>query len=80
MTDDAIERGGASGSKQPPKAVPTRPRSTLRSSGLGAQIEELALAAAQLETTLPAKIDGALQDGLREQVKPVGRNLAESAA
>ena len=29
------------------------------------------------ESTLPAKIDGALQDGIREQVRPVGRNLAE---
>ena len=41
------------------------------------QVESLAETAAQLEATLPAKIDGALQDGLREQVRPVGRNLAE---
>ena len=42
-----------------------------------AQVEDLALAAAELESTLPARIDGALQDGIREQVRPVGRNLAE---
>ena len=42
-----------------------------------AQVEDLALAAAELQSTLPARIDGALQDGIREQVRPVGRNLAE---
>jgi hypothetical protein len=42
-----------------------------------AQVEELAQAAAELQATLPAKIDGALQDAVREQVRPVGRNLAE---
>jgi Cu/Ag efflux pump CusA len=42
-----------------------------------AQVEELAQAAAGVEATLPSRIDNALQDGLREQVKPVGRNLAE---
>ncbi len=42
-----------------------------------AQVEDLAQAAAELQSTLPAKIDGALQDGIREQVRPVGRNLAE---
>ncbi len=42
-----------------------------------AQVEDLAQAAAELESTLPARIDGALQDGIREQVRPVGRNLAE---
>ena len=41
------------------------------------QVEALAAAAAELETTLPARIGDAVQDGLRAQVLPVGRNLAE---
>lgn len=42
-----------------------------------AQLEALAQTAAELESVLPAKIEGAVADGLREQVLPVGRNLAE---
>ena len=76
MTDDAIgrarERLEAAAEGRPDPAAVDAALERAR-----AQIEELALAAAQLEATLPAKIDGALQDGLREQVKPVGRNLAE---
>jgi hypothetical protein len=76
MTDDAIERARerleAAAEGRPDPAAVDAALERAR-----AQIEELALAAAQLEATLPAKIDGALQDGLREQVKPVGRNLAE---
>jgi hypothetical protein len=41
------------------------------------QIESLAAAAADLEGTLPERITGAVQDGLRAEVLPVGRNLAE---
>jgi hypothetical protein len=41
------------------------------------QIEALAATAAELETTLPARVGDAVQDGLREQVLPVARNLAE---
>jgi hypothetical protein len=41
------------------------------------QIEALAAAAAELESTLPTRIGDAVQDGLREQVLPVGRHLAE---
>jgi hypothetical protein len=41
------------------------------------QVEALAATAAELESTLPARVGDALQDGLREQVRPVGRNLAE---
>ena len=76
MTDDVIERArerlreAAEGRADPAAVDAALERAR-------AQIEELGLAAAQLEATLPAKIDGALQDGLREQVKPVGRNLAE---
>jgi hypothetical protein len=41
------------------------------------QLAALAATAAELEASLPARLDNALQDGLREQVRPVGRNLAE---
>ena len=41
------------------------------------QIESLAAAAADLEGTLPERITAAVQDGLRAEVMPVGRNLAE---
>ena len=41
------------------------------------QVEALAATAAELETTLPSRVGDALQDGLRAQVLPVGRNLAE---
>jgi hypothetical protein len=41
------------------------------------QVEALAATAAELETTLPSRIGDAVQDGLRAQVLPVGRNLAE---
>ena len=76
MTDDAIDRAR----KRLEEAAEGRPDAAAVDAALErarAQVEELAQAAAQLEATLPAKIDGALQDGLREQVKPVGRNLAE---
>ena len=39
--------------------------------------EALAAAAAELEASLPTRLGDALQDGLRAQVAPVGRNLAE---
>ena len=76
MTDDAIDRAR----KRLEEAAEGRPDAAAVEAVLErarAQVEELAQAAAQIEATLPAKIDGALQDGLREQVKPVGRNLAE---
>jgi hypothetical protein len=41
------------------------------------QIEALAETAAQLEASLPAKVGDAVQDGLREQVLPVARHIAE---
>jgi hypothetical protein len=41
------------------------------------QVEVLAATAAELESTLPSRIGDALQDGLRAEVLPVGRNLAE---
>ncbi len=42
-----------------------------------AQLEALAQAAAQLEATVPTQVQTAVENGLREQVRPVGKNLAE---
>jgi hypothetical protein len=41
------------------------------------QVEALAATAADLESSLPARVGDAVQDGLRDQVLPVARNLAE---
>jgi hypothetical protein len=41
------------------------------------QVEALAVAAAELEASLPSRVGDALQDGLRAQVLPVARHLAE---
>ncbi len=76
MTDDAFERAR----ERLRQAAEGRPDAAAVDAVLErtrAQVEELALAAAGLEATMPARIDNALQDGLREQVEPVGRNLAE---
>jgi hypothetical protein len=42
-----------------------------------AQIEVLAEAAAQLEATLPGKVEDAVRDGVRAEAAPVARQLAE---
>ena len=42
-----------------------------------AQIEALAQAAAELEGVLPEKIGAAVHDGLRAEVLPVARHIAE---
>jgi hypothetical protein len=41
------------------------------------QLEALAVAAAELEASIPAQVGEAVRDGLRAEVLPVGRNLAE---
>jgi hypothetical protein len=41
------------------------------------QIEGLAQAAAELSATLPAQVGDSVQEGLRREVIPVARNLAE---
>ena len=41
------------------------------------QVESLAETAAQLEATLPDRVGEAVQAGIREQVLPVARHLAE---
>jgi hypothetical protein len=42
-----------------------------------AQLEALAIAAEAAAADLPARVETAVTDGLRDQVLPVGRNLAE---
>jgi hypothetical protein len=42
-----------------------------------AGIEALAQTTAEIEATLPGKVEDAVQEGLREQVLPVARHLAE---
>jgi hypothetical protein len=42
-----------------------------------AGIEALAQTTAELESALPARVDEAVQSGIREQVLPVARHLAE---
>jgi len=76
MTDEAIERAR----ERLRKAAEGRPDPAAVDAALErarTQVEELAQAAASLEATIPAKVESAVQDGLREQVQPVGRNLAE---
>jgi hypothetical protein len=42
-----------------------------------AQIDSLAAAAAELEASIPAQVGAAVRDGLRAEVLPVGRHIAE---
>jgi type II secretory pathway component PulM len=76
MDEDAIERArerieAAAAGRVEPAAVEAALERARE------QIEALAAAAAELETTLPTRVGDAVQDGLREQVLPVARNLAE---
>jgi hypothetical protein len=76
MDQDAVERarerlaGAAEGRTDPADVDAALERAR-------AQVEALAQAAAELEATLPAQVEHAVQDGLREQVLPVARHLAE---
>ena len=76
MTDDAIDRAR----ERLREAAEGRPDAAAVDAALErarGQVEELAQTAANLEATIPAKVEDAVQDGLRAQVQPVGRNLAE---
>jgi hypothetical protein len=76
MDDDAVQRalerlaGAAEG--RPAAADVDAALERARS-----EIEALAQTAAELEATLPAKVGDAVEDGLRKQVIPVARHLAE---
>jgi predicted TIM-barrel fold metal-dependent hydrolase len=76
MTDDAIERTR----ERLREAAEGRPDAAAVDAALErarAQVEELAQTAAELEVTIPAKVEDAVTNGLSEQVRPVRRNLAE---
>ena len=76
MTDEAIEKAR----ERLREAAEGRPDAAAVDAALErarAQVEELAQTTAQLEATIPVKVEDAVTDGLREQVRPVGRNLAE---
>jgi hypothetical protein len=76
MTDEAIERAR----ERLREAAEGRPDAAAVDAALErarAQVEELAQATAELEATIPARVEEAVTDGLRGQVRPVGRNLAE---
>ena len=76
MDEGAIERArerlaGAAEGRTEPAAV----EAALERARAG--IEALAQAAAEIESSLPARLGEAVQDGLREQVLPVARHLSE---
>ena len=76
MDEGAIERarrrlGRAAEGRTDPAAV----EAALERARAG--IEVLAETTARIESTLPEKVEEAVQEGLREQVLPVGRHLAE---
>jgi hypothetical protein len=76
MTDEAIEKAR----ERLREAAEGRPDAAAVDAALERarmQVEELALTAAELEATIPGKVEDAVKDGLQEQVRPVGRNLAE---
>ena len=76
MTDEAIEKAR----ERLREAAEGRPDAAAVDAALErarAQVEELAQTAAQLEATIPTQVEHAVGEGLREQVRPVGRNLAE---
>jgi len=76
VTDDAIQKAR----ERLREAAEERPDAAALGAALErarAQIEELAQTAAELQATIPATVEHAVGDGLREQVRPVGRNLAE---
>jgi hypothetical protein len=76
MDDDAVRRArerieaAASGRTEPAAVEAALERAR-------EQIEALAATAAGLEESLPKRVGDAVEDGVREQVLPVARNLAE---
>jgi hypothetical protein len=76
MDEAALERAkqriaaAAEGRPQPAELEAALERSR-------AQVEALAAAAAELEATIPAHVGDAVRDGLRAEVLPVARHIAE---
>src|SRR3954470_2172512 len=73
---DAIERArmrlAQSGEEPPDDAALQAPLERAR-----AGLEALALTTAELETGIPERLEASLQKGLREEVLPVAKHLAE---
>jgi hypothetical protein len=76
MDVSALERaqrrisGAADGTPQPADLAAALERSR-------EQVEALAVAAAELEAGIPVQVGHAVRDGLRSEVLPVGRHVAE---
>ena len=76
MDEEAIERArarlrqAAEGRVDPAAAEAALERAR-------AQVEALAATAAELESTLPGRLDDALRQGLRAEARPLSRQLAE---
>ena len=76
MDESAIERAkarvadAASGRPDPAAVEAALERARV-------QIEALAETTAEIESALPARVKDAVQEGLREEVLPVGRHIAE---
>ena len=76
MDDVALERA----KQRIADAAAGRPEPALLEAALERsreQIEALAVAAAELEASLPDQVGAAVRDGLRAEVLPVGRQVAE---
>ena len=61
----------------PPRVAPSRRTIEAALERSRAQIEELAAAAAELEASIPVQVGVAVRDGLRTEVLPVARHIAE---
>ena len=76
MNDDALERAkerladAAAGKPQPADMESALERAR-------AQVEALAQTTAELETALPGQVGEALREGIRNEAKPISRQLAE---
>jgi hypothetical protein len=76
MDDVALERA----KQRIADAAAGRPEPALLEAALErsrAQIEALAVTAAELEASIPDQVGAAVRDGLRAEVLPVGRQVAE---
>jgi hypothetical protein len=76
MNEDALERArkrlAAAGVQEPDRASLEATLERARE-----QLETLAQTAAELEATVPERLDAAIQDALRAEVLPVARQIAE---
>ncbi|HET7744271.1 MAG TPA: hypothetical protein VFK76_05965 [Gaiellaceae bacterium] len=76
MDQDALERA----KQRIADAAAGRPEPAILEAALERskdQIEALAAAAAELEASIPVEVEAAVRDGLRAEVLPVARHIAE---